>query len=136
MPSKETAMKRIKVLSIVASLRIGGAEKVAADIGFRADPQRYSVHYVVFGDEIGAYEPELEAHGCKIFHLPPPSDSYRAYLSGLKKLIRTYHYDVIHAHTMFNIGWAMLAGTVWCACARFSCTFSIGRTPELESVPV
>ena len=77
-------MKRIKVLSIAASLRIGGAEKVAADIGFRADPQKYSVHYVVFGDEIGAYEPELEAHGCKIFHLPSPSDSYRAYLSGLK----------------------------------------------------
>ena len=46
-------MKRIKVLSIVASLRIGGAEKVAADIGLRADPQKYIVHYVVFGDEIG-----------------------------------------------------------------------------------
>ena len=52
-------MKRIKVLSIAASLRIGGAEKVAADIGFRADSQKYIVHYVVFGDEIGAYEPEL-----------------------------------------------------------------------------
>ena len=58
-------MKRIKVLSIVASLRIGGAEKVAADIGFRADPQRHSVHYVVFGDEIGAYEPELKHTAAK-----------------------------------------------------------------------
>lgn len=106
-------MKRIKVLSIVASLRIGGAEKVAADIGLRADPQKYIVHYVVFGDEIGAYEPELEACGCKIFHLPPPSNSYCSYLSGLKRLIRTYHYDVIHAHTMFNIGWAMLAGKLY-----------------------
>lgn len=28
----------------------------------------------------------------------------------LKVLINTYRYDVIHAHTMFNIGWAMLAG--------------------------
>ena len=103
-------MEKIKVLLVAASLRIGGAEKVAADIGFRADPQKYIVHYVVFGDEIGAYEPELEACGCKIFHLPSPSDSYRAYLSGLKRLIHTYHYDAIHAHTMFNIGWAMLAG--------------------------
>lgn len=103
-------MEKIKVLLVAASLHIGGAEKVAADIGFRADPQKYSVHYVVFGDEIGTYEPELEACGCKVFHLPPPADSYCAYLSGLKRLIRTYHYDVIHAHTMFNIGWAMLAG--------------------------
>lgn len=98
------------VLIIAASLRIGGAEKVAADIGFYADPREYTVHYVVFGNEIGAYEPELEAHGCKVFHLPQPSESYRSYLKELNKLIRTYHYDIIHAHTMFNIGWAMLAG--------------------------
>ena len=92
-----------KILSIAAKLNIGGAEKVAADIGFRADPQKYSVHYVVFGDEIGAYEPELEVCGCKVFHLLPPSDNYRAYLNGLKRLIRTYHY----------IGWAMLAGKLY-----------------------
>lgn len=113
-------MEKIKVLLVAASLRIGGAEKVAADIGLRVDPEKYIVHYVVFGDEIGAYEPELEAHGCKIFHLPPPSDSYRAYLSGLKRLIRTYHYDVIHAHTMFNIGWAMLAGKLYGVPVRVS----------------
>ena len=118
--TEKNAIEKNKVLLIAASLRIGGAEKVAADIGFRADPQRYIVHYVVFGDEIGAYEPELEAHGCKIFHLPPPSDSYRAYLSGLKRLIRTYHYDVIHAHTMFNIGWAMLAGKLYGVPVRIS----------------
>lgn len=103
-------MKVTKILLISASLKIGGAEKVAADIGFRADPQRYEVHYVVFGDEIGAYEPELQAKGCKVFHLPQPSDGYHAYMKNLKVLINTYRYDVIHAHTMFNIGWAMLAG--------------------------
>ena len=54
-------MKVTKILLISASLKIGGAEKVAADIGFHADPQRYEVHYVVFGDEIGAYEPELQS---------------------------------------------------------------------------
>lgn len=113
-------MEKIKVLLVAASLRIGGAEKVAADIGFRADPQKYIVHYVVFGDEIGAYEPGLEAHGCKIFHLLAPSNSYRAYLNNLKKLILTYHYDVIHVHTMFNIGWAMLAGKLYGVPVRVS----------------
>ena len=113
-------MEKIKVLLIAASLRVGGAEKVAADIGFYADSQKYIVHYVVFGDGIGAYEPELEVCGCKIFHLPPPSDSYRVYLSGLKKLIHTNHYDIIHAHTMFNIGWAMLAGKLYGVPVRVS----------------
>lgn len=108
------------VLIIAGSLRIGGAEKVAADIGLYADPQKYIIHYVVFGDDIGAYEPELKARGCKIFHLPQPSDSYCAYMKNLKKLIRTYHYDVIHAHTMFNIGWAMLAGKLYGVPVRVS----------------
>ena len=109
-----------KVLIIASKLYIGGAEKVAADIGLYAGPEKYEVHYVVFGDEVGAYEPELEAHGCKIFHMPQPSESYRAYLKNLKKLIYTYHYDAIHAHTMFNIGWAMLAGKLYGVPVRVS----------------
>lgn len=108
------------VLVIAGQLHIGGAEKVAADIGFHAEAAKYEVHYVVFGDEVGAYEPELEACGCKIFHIPQPSASFRGYLGHLKKLIRTYHYDVIHAHTMFNIGWAMLAGRLWGVPVRVS----------------
>lgn len=106
-------IRKESALIVAASLRIGGAEKVAADIGFYADPEKFTIHYVVFGDEVGAYEPELEARGCRIFHLPQPSESFCAYMKNLKKLIRTYHYDVIHAHTMFNIGWAMLAGRLY-----------------------
>jgi glycosyltransferase EpsF len=109
-----------KILVIPGGLQIGGAEKVAADIGLFADPQKYIVHFIVFGNEIGAYEPELEVHGCKVFHMPPPSAGYGAYMKSLKKLIRTYHYDVIHAHTMFNIGWAMLVGKLYGVPVRVS----------------
>lgn len=100
-------MKRI--LQIAASLRIGGAEKVARDIGLALDPEEYEVHYIVFGDEIGAYEQDVIEHGCKVFHWPSPAESYQKYLRSLRDLIRNYHYDAVHAHTMFNIGWAMLA---------------------------
>ena len=106
-------MIRMRVLILPSQLKIGGAEKVAADIGFYADQTKYELHYVVFGEEVGAYESELEALGCKIFHIPHPSQSFNAYLKNLKELIKTYHYDVIHAHTMFNIGWAMLAGKLY-----------------------
>ncbi len=128
--TEEKAMKKIKVLLIAASLRIGGAEKVAADIGFYADPQQYEMHYVVFGDETGEYEPELRARGCRIFHLQQPSDSYRAYMESLKKLIRTCHYDVIHAHTMFNIGWGMLAGRLYGVPVRISHAHSSLEEPR------
>jgi glycosyltransferase involved in cell wall biosynthesis len=100
-------MKRI--LHIAASLSIGGAEKVARDIGFYADPKEYDIHYVVFGDEIGDYEQELLEHGCKIYHWKYPRESYPAYFHTLLTLMQVNHYDVVHAHTMFSIGWAMLA---------------------------
>lgn len=113
-------MQKIRALVIPSQLNIGGAEKVAADIGFYADPTKYEIHYVVFGDAVGAYEPELSALGCRIFHIPQPSAGYFTYLKNLKKLITIYHYDVIHAHTMFNIGWAMLAGKLYGVPVRIS----------------
>ncbi len=116
----QNSMNKRKILILPSKLTIGGAEKVAADIGLHADRSKYEIHYVVFGDEIGVYEPELEACGCKIFHIPQPSESFTAYLKNLKHLIRTYHYDVIHAHTMFNIGWAMLAGKLYGVPVRVS----------------
>lgn len=97
-----------KILIITACLRIGGAEKVARDIALYGDRDRYEYHYVVFGKEIGAYEPQLEAIGCKIFHLTSPSRGYRAYCAALAALIREHRYHAVHAHTMFSCGWPML----------------------------
>ncbi len=95
------------VLEIIGKLYIGGAEKVARDIGYYADKTKYQIDYVVFEDEIGAYEKELEDEGCRIYHLAPPSKSYRKFLQSIANLIRENHYDVIHSHTMFNSGWTM-----------------------------
>ena len=82
---------RIKVLIVASKLRIGGAEKVAADIGFYADRDRFDIHYLVFGDEVGAYEPELEAKGCKVIHIPEPSESFIRYIKNLRSLIKHNH---------------------------------------------
>lgn len=96
-------------LLITASLRIGGAEKVARDIGINARRLGYEVDYLVFGDKVCGYERELENVGCRMIHIPAPAENYSRYLNTLKRLMRENHYAVVHAHTMFNIGWAMLA---------------------------
>lgn len=105
-------VKKIKVLVIAASLRIGGAEKVARDIALYADPEKYEFHYVVFGEEIGAYEHQLQEKGCTIFHLAEPSDSYPQFLKELRKLMKTQRYDIVHAHNMFNCGFSMLVAKI------------------------
>ncbi len=99
-----------KVLIIIGKLYIGGAERIARDIGLFSDHSEFEIHYLVFGQDIGAYEADVEKAGCRVIHVNSPSDGYFAYFSTLMHLIRKERYDVVHSHTMFNSGWAMLAG--------------------------
>lgn len=101
-------MKR--VLIIIGSLRIGGAERIARDIGIAADPEEFEIHYLVHGDEIGDYEEELIHNGCRIHHLPQPETNYRKYVRDLYLLLKKNRFSVIHAHTMHNSGWAVFCG--------------------------
>lgn len=105
-------MKKTTVLIIAAKLHIGGAEKVARDIALYAAPEKYEFHYVVFGEDIGAYESQLQEKGCKIFHLAEPSDSYPRFLKDLISLMKRNRYHAVHAHNMFNCGFSMLAAAI------------------------
>ncbi len=97
------------ILQIAAHLTIGGAEKVCRDIGLYANPEEYETHYVIFDDDIGDFGKEVEAKGCKIFKFREPSENYGEYFKALKDLMSKYPYTAVHAHTMFSIGWVMLA---------------------------
>ena len=97
------------ILQIAAHLTIGGAEKVARDIGMYANPEEYEIHYVIFDDDIGDYGKDVISKGCKIFKLREPSENYSEFFKKLKEIMSIYPYDAVHAHTMFSIGWVMLA---------------------------
>lgn len=96
------------ILQIAAHLTIGGAEKVSRDIGLYANPDEYETHYIIFDEDIGDYGREVEAKGCKIFKFREPSENYVEFFKALKDLMAKYRYTVVHAHTMFSIGWVML----------------------------
>ena len=100
------------ILQIPAQLTIGGAEKVVRDIGLYSDPSEFEIHFIVFGDRIGAYEQELSDHGCRILHWPEPAQSYRRYVRRLVRQMKHVPYSAVHAHTMFNAGWIMLAAKI------------------------
>ena len=105
-------MKRNKILIIAASLRIGGAEKVARDIALYAPEGKYEFHYIVFGDEVGAYETQVIEKGAKVFHWSQPSENYLKFFRNLLSLMKKERYHVVHAHNMFNCGFTMLAGAM------------------------
>ena len=101
-----------KVLVIIGSLKIGGQEKVGKEIGIHIDRNKYEIHYLVFDENKEAYEQELNKAGIQVFHFPEPSRGYIQYLKNLAELLKDNSYDIVHAHTMFNCGWAMLLS--WC----------------------
>lgn len=115
----------MRILEIAASLKIGGAEKIARDIGYYSNSDFYQIDYVVFGDEIGEYEKELQEKGCNVYHLPLPASSYINYLKKLYSLIKSNGYQVVHAHTMFNSGWAMLIAKICRVPVRISHSHSV-----------
>ena len=102
-------MKRNKILIIAASLRIGGAEKVARDIALYAPEGKYEFHYIVFGEDVGAYEAQVMEKGAKVFHWPEPSENYLKFFRNLLSLMKKEGYHAVHAHNMFNCGFTMLA---------------------------
>ena len=118
-----------KVLVVAGKLYIGGAERVCRNIGFFADPTQFQIDYLVFGEKVEAYEPELLEKGCRIWHMPSPSAGYRQFYFGLKKLILDNHYDIVHSHTMFNSGLALRAAKACGVPIRIAHSHSI-RGPE------
>jgi len=105
-------MDKKKVLILPGSLRVGGAEKVARDIALYADPEKYALHYLVFGHEIGGFEPDVEASGVKVIRMPEPSENHWMFFRSLLRFMKEESYQIVHAHTMFNCGLVMLAGKI------------------------
>lgn len=105
-------MDKIKVLMVCASLNLGGAENVARSIALHAPETEFEFHYLVFHQEEGIYEPDLRERGCCIHRIPEPKASYLRFIGSLCRLITTYRFQVVHAHTMFNCGLIMLCAAV------------------------
>lgn len=125
------------VLIVAGALSVGGAERVCRNIGFFADSAQFRIDYVVFGDTVGAYEPELLEKGCRIWHLASPGRGYIRFYRELKSLIRENRYDVVHCHTMFNSGLVLLAARQCGVPVRIAHSHSIrgqGRSSAVQAL--
>ncbi|MFQ3684861.1 MAG: glycosyltransferase, partial [Roseiflexus sp.] len=87
---------RVRVLQIVETLVIGGAQRLLPGLVTGIDPQRFECQIAALHDGVLRYEFEsaylpLTVLGVHRFYEP------RA-LSALVRLVRTQHIDVIHTH--------------------------------------
>ena len=47
-----------------------------------------------------------------MIRIDEPSCGYGKHICALRRIMEENHYDIVHAHTMFNCGWAMLAAKI------------------------
>lgn len=96
----------MEILELVADLRIGGAQRVAANIAKYA-PADYHFTYLVFDEGIGEYESEIRVRGNEVVHIPSPKKGYPAYLYNLREQMCSKSFNVVHCHNMYSCGLVM-----------------------------
>ena len=93
-------MECIRVLHVLGSLNIGGAETMVMNLYRNVDKNNIQFDFVVHGSSIGKYEDEIKKMGGRIYRLP----KYRVYNHLLykrkwKEFFKTHpEYKIIHAH--------------------------------------
>lgn len=102
--------KTIKVLQVLGSLRLGGAESRVMDIYRNINKDLVDFDFLIFCNEEQPFEKEINS---KIFKCIAPSSSNLTYvLNYLIKKMKEGQYDVVHAHVSYFCGVIMLAARI------------------------
>lgn len=101
----------MKILQVITSLQIGGAEKLIVDIVPRLRQKGLEVDVCLFNGKDTPFKQQLQTCGCKIYDL-----SYNErYYSPIKifKLWRIMrHYDIVHTHNTASQIFAAIAAVL------------------------
>lgn len=100
-----------RILHIVGAMNRGGTETMLMNLYRHIDKEKIQFDFVSFSQEEAHYDKEIISLGGKIIRISPPSIlNYKKAINDMKKVIKEYGpYEVVHAHTLFNSGFAMKA---------------------------
>lgn len=93
-----------KILNVIGSLNIGGAEINAMNILRNIDLKKYQYEFLVFDQDPGDFEGEAIRLGAKIVRIQEPKLDYKKFLATFDTLLNVEKYDVIHVNTLWNSG--------------------------------
>lgn len=102
--------KSVRVLQVLGSLNMGGAESRMMDVYRKIDRKRLSFDFLIFSQGEQFYEQEAIALGSQVIQqdMPRPGRILR-HIHHLRDVLRTGGYDVVHAHTSYHSGLVMYA---------------------------
>lgn len=100
----------IRVLQVLASLNMGGAESRMMDVYRKIDRTKYAFDFLTMQLEPQYFEEEIKALGGRVIKIAPPrQDGALKNLREMERVMREGNYDAVHAHTSYHCGMAMLA---------------------------
>lgn len=87
----------MKILQVITSLEVGGAEKLIVDIVPRLIEKGHIVDVVLFNGSTTKFTKEIERHPCKIYKFSKNGSVYNPlHIIKLIKIMRKY--DIVHTH--------------------------------------
>jgi glycosyltransferase involved in cell wall biosynthesis len=87
----------IRILQVITSLKVGGAEKLMVDIIPLLRQRGFDVDILIFNGEDTPFKEQLRKDGVRIIELSKDGSMYNpSYIFKLRKIIKGY--DIVHAH--------------------------------------
>ena len=119
-------MKR--VLHVVAGLGLGGAETFLINIYRNIDREKVQFDFLTYYEkgQTGFYDDEVLSLGGHIHNIQAVKNAgIIKFVDSLRQVIREGNYAIVHAHTDYNIGFAMLAAKLEGVAIRITHSHSI-----------
>lgn len=94
-------MEKIKILMVIGSTNMGGAQIFILNLLRNMDLEHYQVDFAVNFKEVeGGIGQELRDMGCNIFSLPYfKVHNYFSFKKKWKKFLSVHKYDIVHGHS-------------------------------------
>lgn len=102
-------MKKIKVLEVIGSMDMGGAETFLMNVLRNIDRKKFELIFLCYGNKKFDYEEELVSLGGEIVRISKPTGNIFKNIKQIKAVIKNNNIDVVHCHTYFNSMYALIA---------------------------
>ncbi|MDD4590211.1 MAG: glycosyltransferase [Parabacteroides sp.] len=95
----------IRILMVLGNTRRGGTQAFIMNILRNVDKNKYQIDVAVTHDSEGGYGEEIISLGSNIYIMPDFQVwNIVKYIKEWKKLLSSYHYDIVHAHSTNSAG--------------------------------
>ena len=99
----------MKILQVITSMHIGGAEKVVMELILGLRALGHDVDVALFSGEDTDFKRQLDRSGCRVFSFSIGGKTYNPIY--ILKLWRIMHrYDIVHTHNTAPQFFAAIAG--------------------------